>query len=362
MYRKGVGGKVSIKMSNVAENSGMIGVDVSSGSLTCCLRLSREGKPSMELEVSNSVDGIRKLLSCMPSDAPWVVEPTGRYSLLVVKQAQEAGRCVLLAPPRKAKIYLNSVQTRAKTDKLDGRGLALFGLTHSLSPYPIKSENVDQFDQLLSARKGLSRAMMSLRLQRDALPYAEAKAALQPAIEKLTEQIKALDKQIAQRCQEHPDFAASQKLLKVPGIGPVTAAAMASRLSSKQFSRPEQFVAYVGLDVGIRQSGKRDGHTGLTKQGDAELRRLLFICAKAALTAKDNPFKEQYKRERDKGLSSTAAFCAVARKLARLCWSIHRHNSEYDPQRVNNRPVTSAQTPTEPCTENKNQQTLDNQP
>ena len=331
----------------------MIGVDVSSRWLTCCFRLTRDNNPEKELEVPNSVEGVHKLLSCMPSGAPWVVEPTGRYSLLVVKQVQEAGRRVLLAPPRKAKIYLNSLQTRAKTDKLDSRGLTLFGLTHTLSPYPIKSEPVSQIDQLLSARKLLSRSKMAMRLQRDALEYDQAKAALQSAVEAIDAQIEELDNEIQLRSREHPDFAVSQKLLKVPGIGPVTAAAVASRLSSKQFSRPDQFVAYIGLDVAVRQSGKKNGREGLTKQGDAELRRLLFICAKASLTAKDNPFKQQYKREREKGLTSTAALCAVARKLARLCWSMHRHNTDYDPQRVTTRPDKSQTTETEPSPENK---------
>src|SRR5436309_2206267 len=82
-----------------------------------------------------------------PVSAPWVIEPTGRYSVFAAKLAQEAGRLVLLAPPRKAKAFLNSLQSRAKTDRLDGQGLALFGLSRSLAPYPIKSQAVEQLDQ-----------------------------------------------------------------------------------------------------------------------------------------------------------------------------------------------------------------------
>jgi len=70
--------------------------------------------------------------------------------------------------------------------------------------------------------------------------------------------------------------------------------------------------------MGVRQSGKKNGQTGLTKQGDGELRRLLYLAAQSNLRAKNSPFRAQYERERAKGLSSTAALCAVARKLARL--------------------------------------------
>ena len=49
------------------------------------------------------------------------------------------------------------------------------------------------------------------------------------------------------------------------------------------------------------------------------------VCARAAVLSKNSPFKEQYERERKKGMSKTAAYCAycaIARKLARLCWSL----------------------------------------
>ena len=52
------------------------------------------------------------------------------------------------------------------------------------------------------------------------------------------------------------------------------------------------------------------------------------------MRTKDSPFRAQYDRERAKGLPKTAAYCAVARKMARLCWSLHKHGSAYDPQRV----------------------------
>lgn len=337
----------------------MLGIDVSADRLHTALWYRDAPAPAWQKRVSNDPAGIRALLSATPADVPWVLEPTGRHSLRVVQLAREAGRTVLSAPPRKAKLYMSSLQDRAKTDPLDGRGLALFGLSRKLEPYPVKTEAVDQLDQLLSARKGLSRSLTSLRLQRDALPYAEAKAAIEPAVRALTAQIEALDKKIAARSKEHPDFSASQKLLKVHGIGPVTAAALTSRLASKRFPHPDKFVAYVGLDVAVRQSGKREGRKGLTKQGDAELRRLLYVCALAAVRAKDNPFKEQYHRERAKGLSTVAALCAVARKMAQVCWSIHKHGTDYDPARVNRRPKKQQEVtdPTPPPDDN-----LDNQP
>ena len=153
----------------------------------------------------------------------------------------------------------------------------------------------------------------------------------------LAGQVKALDKEIATRTDQTEGFGCSKQILRVHGIGKTTAAAVTSRLVARNFTHPDQFVAYIGLDVRVRDSGKLRGQRRLTKQGDAELRRLLYLCAQASVRTKDSPFRIQYDRELAKGLPKTAALCAVARKMARLCWSLHKHGTDYDPARVGQR-------------------------
>jgi transposase len=213
-------------------------------------------------------------------------------------------------------------------------GLCCDLLCCDLRPYPLKSQMHDHLDQLLQARKGLSQSLSALQARQRELPRAAS--ALAPAVEALQTQLQEVDRQVAllTRSPEAPELAPVQSLQQVPGIGPVVAATLVSRLSARTFSHSDQFVAYCGLDVRVRQSGKRNGQLGLSKQGEAELRRLLFLAAQASLRAKNSPFKEQYERERAKGLSSTAALCAVARKMARLAWSMVTHGSAYDPERV----------------------------
>lgn len=311
----------------------MLGIDVSKTSLVCTLLDPTTRAALWTRTLPNTPEGVRQLVSQTPADSPWVLEPTGRFSTAVARYARTEGRTVLLAPPRPAKRFLEAIQSRAKTDRLDSAGLALYALSVPLSLYPIKPEAVEQLDQLLAARKTIAETISRFQLQAAELPHAAAP--LQKAIEELTTQCQELEKAIKQQTQEQTELARLvAELQKVPGIGLVTATAVVSRLVAKQFTHPDQFVAYIGLDIGVRQSGKRQGETGLTKQGDAELRRLLFLCAKANLRRKESPFREQYERERKKGLSATAALNAVARKLARLCWSLVKHGTSYDPKRV----------------------------
>ena len=319
------------------ENTCILGIDVAKDTLACTLLDPRTRKTLWRRSVPNTPSAITALLSCTPAAAPWVLEPTGRYSTPVATLARNAQRDVLLAPPRQAKSFLRSLQSRAKTDRLDSEGLALFALSRTLAPYPLKTQMQEQIDQLLLARQSLSRAAAGLGQQVEELPHA--KEPLAKALTEIKAQLKALDQRTA-ALTPRPELAAAARLRKVPGIGAVTAAALASRLAAKQFSHPDQLVAYVGLDVGVQQSGRREGETGLTKQGDAERRRRLYLCASASLRCKGSPFRAQYERERAKGLSTTAALCAVARKLAKVCWSIVQHGTEYDPSRVYQQPTS----------------------
>jgi transposase len=315
----------------------MLGVDVSKRTVAVCLVDGVSRQVRWERSVPNTPTSSAQLLAQTPPESAWVLEPTGPYSTVIARQVQAAGRPVLLAPPKRAKAFLASIQSRAKTDRLDSRGLAQYALAVPLRPYPLRTLAAEAVAQLLAARRGLSASRSRVRQQRAVLPAAAI--ALDAAIAALTTQIQVLDAQLAAQAPAvaGPLVAA---LDAIPGVGPVTATAVATCLTEKRFTHPDQFVAYIGLDIRVRQSGARRGQQALTKQGDAELRRLLFLCAQATLRSRDaaNPFKLQYARERAKGLASTAALNAVARKLARTCWSLAHHGATYDPTRVHAQP------------------------
>lgn len=307
----------------------MIGIDVSKESLSVCGWDGVRQRVRWQAEVPNCEEGVLGLLARTSAGEPWALEPTGRYSELVARLGRAHGRQVLMAPPRAAKQFLASVHPRAKTDRLDARGLALYACSVALKPYPVKSERMEKLAQLLAARRSISKSLATFRQQLQALPMAQAP--LRAAEAALVEHLKALDKELGQLTGQEPQVKALQR---VPGIGPVSAAALVVRLKSTEFASYDQFVAYVGLDVRVRQSGQRKGTLGLSRHGDAELRRLLYCCAQASLRTKDSPFAQQYARERAKGLASTQALCAVARKLAKVAWALVRTGAQYDRDRV----------------------------
>jgi transposase len=157
---------------------------------------------------------------------------------------------------------------------------------------------------------------------------------LSASVAALQAQLAQIDRQIEAAVKTSRLAPLVRRLRAVPGVGPVSSSAFGSRLDSRNFDRSDQWVAYCGMDVSIRQSGKHKGERGLTKQGDAELRRLAYLCAQAAVRQKGSPFTAQFERERAKGLTKTAAYCAVARKLLTVLWAIQHRGVEYDPEMV----------------------------
>ena len=293
-------------------------------------------------ECPNTAPAIQRLLAKTPRECCWVLEPTGHYGNQAVDLARAAGRVVLMADARRAKAFLNSSPDRVKTDRIDTRGVGEYAAARPLPLYPRPTPVTEQARHLLSARKGLSQALSRLNQQRATLSHAAP--VLEPACASLRAQIAAVDRQLAALVSadaNQAELGAAGRLDAIPGIGPVTAAAAAACLQSRHFGHPDQFVAFTGLDVTVRQSGKRKGHGEISQRGDGELRRLLYLAAQANLRSKHSPFRQQYERERAKGMAHTAAVCAVARKLAKVCWSLVKHGESYDPERVYQQPKST---------------------
>lgn len=324
----------------------VLGIDVSKQTLHSTL-LAEGETPLWRRVDQNAPAGLAALLEVAPAQATWVLEPTGRYHLAAVATALAAGRQVLCAEPRAAKLFLRSRDPRAKTDRLDSLGLALYGRAQELPAFRPRNPVANELHDLLAARKGLSLARSRLTQQARELRWGTA--AVEAAIASLSAQLARLDAQVAELVRSTDSLEVVRRLEQVPGIGPVTAASLAARLVAGDFLRADAFVAYAGLDITVRQSGQSQGRGRLSRRGDAELRRLLYLAAMAACRARHSPFAAQLARERAKGLSLTAAYNVVARKLATLAWSMHRHGTSYEPDRVYRPPTPRDSEPGGSC-------------
>ncbi len=107
---------------------------------------------------------------------------------------------------------------------------------------------------------------------------AQALGPVLQQIAEITVKIKQYDRQIQQLGQtEYPE---TQALLKVHGVGHLTALTFVLTLGSKErFGRSRDVGCYLGLRPRRSQSGDHDPQLGITHAGNAYLRSLLIECS-----------------------------------------------------------------------------------
>ena len=314
------------------------GVDVSKATLVYC---TKDGTPRSQ---TNSAQGIDQLLAACPSGSIIAMEATGRYHRLLANTAYEKGFIVIVLNPKDASAYAKTISPRAKTDNIDARTIAKFASEREHIQYTPVPSVVDALKNLCRTRAGLVRQRVTLTNQ--ASEHQDIAAYLKQAVESIGQSIAQLDMQIVEAAQTLPQY---QRLRQIPGFGSLIAAYTCAMLASGTFRRSDSFVAFIGLDTKVKESGKFKGRRRLTKRGDPEARRLLYLAALAA-SRQPGPLNEMRQHYLDKGFSKTEAAVFVARKLARVAWAIYKKGEIYRPQRVRNQNEPQAAKPAiDPC-------------
>jgi transposase len=97
----------------------------------------------------------------------------------------------------------------------------------------------------------------------------------------LEEKISLLDKEIIRRTREDE---VARRLMTIPGIGPITATAIAALAPpASAFRRGRDFAAWVGLTPLQKSTGGKQKLGAISRMGERTIRRLLIIGAAAAI-------------------------------------------------------------------------------
>ncbi len=150
---------------------------------------------------------------------------------------------------------------------------------------------------------------------------------LKALIRQIDNVLKQIDLRMKKLIRELGWWANYQRCLSIPGVGPLNATALTVAYHRGAFSSAAAFVAFLGFDVRLRESGRFKGKRKLTKRGESELRRLLYCAAKPARSYL--PFQHFHQRQLDKGLPKIAANVVLARKIARIAFSLIRNEQTF---------------------------------
>jgi transposase len=273
------------------------------------------------------------------------------------RQLRAGGHEVKLLPPHRVRGY----RTGDKTDRTDAKALLEADRNQEILEVPVKSADQQCLASLhrlrsgyvtartarLNAIRGLLReygisipvgahrvAPVVLELM-DEVP-APLRSSLMDAVDEvkiLERRIQGIEGQLKGLIQQTP---VAQHLLTIPGIGIVTASALAGMVGDfHRFPSGRHLAAYLGLVPREHSSGPRRRLGGISKRGDTYLRTLLIHGARVVLRWANHKESlsalEEWALQIQHRRGHNLATVAVANKMARLAWVLATENRGFRP-------------------------------
>jgi transposase len=130
----------------------------------------------------------------------------------------------------------------------------------------------------------------------------------------------------------HRADAASRRLATIPGIGPVTASAIAASVTDpSMFASGREFAAFLGLVPRQSSSGGKERLGRISKMGDRYIRKLLVVGATAVLrhAKKDSSPSQAWAKALLERKPFKVAATALANKTARIAWAVLARGETY---------------------------------
>jgi transposase len=186
---------------------------------------------------------------------------------------------------------------------------------------------------------GLVLPLRAIEVKRGARTAAEALPDLaRQAIGDLLAHLAILEERIGGYDRELESLAASshaaQRLMTIPGVGPLTALATVATVGdAHEFRDGRQFAAWLGLVPRQWSTGGKARLGRITKRGDAYLRTLLIMGARAALqmAARRNDKLSRWAMALKERRGYHRAVVALAAKNARILWALLTRQSQFRP-------------------------------
>lgn len=277
------------------------------------------------LSVDNDGAGLTGLVDRLGALQPDCIgmEATGGYEKLAAAMLVEAGLPVVVINPAQIRHYARAVGTRAKTDSIDARMIALFVAATEPDLRPLMDSQTAALAELMARRRQLVGMLVAEKNRLGRLPPGKVRLSVVRIIAALNDELARLDNDLGGLIEQSPLWRAKQDLLaSVPGIGDRIARALLADLPELGHLDRRAIAALAGLAPFTRQSGQWRGKSFIAG-GRAAPRSALFIGAMVAVRH-NKPLKAFYQRLVAAGKPKRLALVAAARKLLTILNAIIR--------------------------------------
>lgn len=304
-----------------------IGIDISKDRLDAH-RLST----GETVQFANSAAGLRALRRWIGARILDLVvyEATGAYHAALERGF--AGVLPLVkVNPLQARRFAQARGTRAKTDAVDARTLAMMGSALDLVPDAPKDKNQPALKELQIARMALIKERTRLLNRSKTQTLAILKRQSKARLEQIKRQLAELEGALLERARQCERRARAFDILcSIPGLGQITAVAILVECPEIGTLTRKQIASLAGLAPMTRQSGQWRG-TAFIQGGRKFLRDALYMPALVA--ARYNPdLRQRYQTMIQAGKPAKVALTALMRKMIELANALVRQDREWAPK------------------------------
>lgn len=275
----------------------------------------------------------------MDKDVPlfFLMEATGVYYEELAHHLHRIGKQVIVVLPNKFKHYKASLNAKSKTDAIDARLLARFGLERGHPPW-------NPADPIFRQMRHLSRYRVQLQEQKTAISNihhskdhshevpGHVTTSAKKVIAMLEREIDKLDRQMEQLVGSDEKLHIKMKVLcTIPGCGMITAAAIVAETGGlKEFTSAKQLTSYAGYDIVHNESGSSvKGKTRISKKGNRYIRHNMYMPAMSASRCVPE-FKALRERIKDRSKIGMKAQVAIQRKMLILMYTLWKTGTTYE--------------------------------
>ncbi len=326
-----------------------VGLDVSKATFDAALALSDQRFPSTPIRTlpwkafPRTREGVAAFLAWLNERVPKarvrvIMEATGKYSVELTTWllARRPSFRPAIENPKNTKAFIDSLSQRNKTDGLDARGLAFYGVERRPAPYEPLSKARQELRELSRCRDALvaQRTAVKNRLREKSSSKIVARMQTRQ-LGQLNDDIAKLEQEMKRVINEDDGFKRDFALLNtIAGVGPITAMTVLAEIGDlRRFERARQLTAYAGVTPRNVESGTSvRGKTHMCKRGNARVRQALYLSAMATLnTKRPNSLSTMHYRLCEEGKEGKAALGAVMRKQLTVMRAILISGKPYDP-------------------------------
>lgn len=255
-----------------------------------------------------------------------VVEATGGYERMFVAELWAAGVPVAVVNPRQTWAFAKSLGCEAKTDKMDAKTLALFGVKMAPRITPPLAPELSALQEL-QARRGQLLGMLVAEKNHLRSPLTSSKTAgsIKRMVAHLEREIKALDEKMQDIVKDSPSLRDKVEVIrKVKGAGAVLAMQLVANLPELGTLSRRKIASLVGVAPYNRDSGAFSGKRHIMG-GRREVRTILYMAAVTAIRCNDK-IKSFYIQMVKRGKPKMVALIAAMRKLLLLLNAMMREH------------------------------------